>query len=108
METPEFFQASYYNTEFTSEKHFSDAKNGEHFVVDDLLDLPNDDGMVTDGTLDLTVTGNSTDLSIVDNSCNSSLSGSNHHPQLLGYRNFPDGHLSSEFAVPVTTIFMHA
>ncbi|XP_006359773.1 GATA transcription factor 12 [Solanum tuberosum] len=101
METPELFQTGYYNTEFTSEKQLiSDVKNGEHFVVDDLLDLPNDDGMVTEDTLDLTVIGNSTDCSVVDNSCNSSLSGSNHPPQLLGYRDFPDGHLSTEFAVP--------
>ncbi|XP_060211252.1 GATA transcription factor 9 [Lycium barbarum] len=97
MEKPEFFQASYYNSH-------SDAKNGDHFVVEDLLDLPNDDGMVTDGTLDATFTGNSTDCSVVDNSCNSSLSGNNHDPQLLGdnigYRNYPDGHFSSDFSVP--------
>ncbi|KAH0642445.1 hypothetical protein KY290_034038 [Solanum tuberosum] len=95
METPELFQTGYYNTE--KQQLISDVKNDEHFVVDDLLDLPNDDGMVTDDTLDLTVIGNSTDCSVVDNSCNSSLSGSN---QLLGYRDLPDGHLSTEFAVP--------
>ncbi|XP_009776828.1 GATA transcription factor 9-like [Nicotiana tabacum] len=105
METPEFFQASYYKSQFTPEKRLSDAKNGDHFVVEDLLDLPNDDGMVTDGTLDATVTGNSADSSVVDNSCNSSLSGSNHDPQLpvdniIGCRNFPDGQFSSEFSVP--------
>ncbi|KAJ8555496.1 hypothetical protein K7X08_012992 [Anisodus acutangulus] len=97
METPEFFQASYYNSH-------SEGKNGDHFVVEDLLDFPNDDGMVTDGTLDATFTGNSTDCSVVDNSCNSSFSGSNHDPQLpgdnIGYRNFHDGQFSSEFSVP--------
>lgn len=104
METPDFFQTGYYNS---SEKQLiSDVKNGEHFVVDDLLDLPNDEGMATDDTLDLTVIGNSTDCSVVHNSCNSSLSGSNHHPQSLGYRDFPKGHLSTEFALPVSTIFM--
>ncbi|MCD7470896.1 hypothetical protein HAX54_011098 [Datura stramonium] len=104
METPDFFQASYYNSQYTPEKRLSDAKNGDHFVVEDLLDLPNDEGMVTDGTLDATVTGNSTDSCVVDNSCNSSFSGSNHDPQLLanniGYRNFPDGQFSNEFSVP--------
>ncbi|KAK4340784.1 hypothetical protein RND71_039285 [Anisodus tanguticus] len=97
METPEFFQASYYNSH-------SEAKNSDQFIVEDLLDLPNDDGMVTDGTLDATFIGNSTDCSVVDNSCNSSFSGSNHNSQLpgdnMGYRNFPDGQFSSEFSVP--------
>ncbi|PHT40673.1 hypothetical protein CQW23_19527 [Capsicum baccatum] len=87
VETPEFF----------------DAKNGDHFV-EDFLDLPNDDGMVTDGTLDATVTGNSTGCSVLGNSCNSSMSGSHHGPQLLGdnigYRNFSEGHFSNEFPVP--------
>ncbi|XP_057776017.1 GATA transcription factor 12-like [Salvia miltiorrhiza] len=48
---PEFFEAGYYDAVFTPEKRLSDAKNGDHFAVDDLLDLPNDD------TLDAAVTG---------------------------------------------------
>ncbi|KAL1557340.1 GATA transcription factor 9-like [Salvia divinorum] len=35
---PEFFEAGYY-----------DAKNGDNFIVDDLLDLPNDDTLVVAG-----------------------------------------------------------
>ncbi|CAN4127887.1 unnamed protein product [Withania somnifera] len=104
METPEFFQETYFNSQFTPEKCLPDAKIGDHFVIEDLLDLPNDEGMVTDGTLDATVTGNSTDCSVFNNSRKSSLSGSNHSPQLLGdnigYRNFPSGHFSSEFPGP--------
>ncbi|KAL1562231.1 GATA transcription factor 9-like [Salvia divinorum] len=37
---PEFY---YYDSVFTPEKGLSDAKNGDHFAVDDLLNLPADD-----------------------------------------------------------------
>ncbi|KAG6417111.1 hypothetical protein SASPL_119261 [Salvia splendens] len=43
---PEFFEAGYYDAVLTSERHLSDAKNGDNFIVDDLLDLPNDDTLV--------------------------------------------------------------
>ncbi|CAN4076656.1 unnamed protein product [Withania somnifera] len=104
MKTSDFFQETYYNSQFTQEKCLSDAGNGDHFVFEDLLDLPNDDGMVSDGTLDAPVTGNSTDCSVFNNSCNSSLSASNYRLQLfdddIDRRNFPGGQLSSEFPVP--------
>lgn len=43
---PEFFEAGYYDAVLTSERRLSDAKNGDNFIVDDLLDLPNDDTLV--------------------------------------------------------------
>ncbi|KAL1834621.1 hypothetical protein ACET3Z_004272 [Daucus carota] len=82
METPhEFYQASaagYYNNvqQFAPEKRNSDIKPGDHFVIEDLLDFPSDDLLVTDAAFD-NVTGTSTDssaLTVVD-SCNSSFSG---------------------------------
>ncbi|CAI9093555.1 OLC1v1029078C1 [Oldenlandia corymbosa var. corymbosa] len=114
METPEFYQGGYYNAQFTPEKRLSvDAKNGDHFAVDDLLDFPNDDGIGGgDGSsaFDMNAAG-STDSSnnnnVVDNSCNSSFSGST-EPHFTGGggemggsgRNFADGQFSSELCVP--------
>ncbi|KAL1552401.1 GATA transcription factor 12-like [Salvia divinorum] len=52
METPEFFQTDYYTSQFTAEKRLSDAKTTDHFVIDDLLDFPNDDGIGPDADAD--------------------------------------------------------
>lgn len=65
MENPEFYQGGYYNSQFTYEKRVSamEAKNAEHFVIDDLLDFPNDEGIVvavSEGTTTTTVLDNST------------------------------------------------
>ncbi|KZV37201.1 GATA transcription factor 12 [Dorcoceras hygrometricum] len=110
METPEVFQTGYYNTHFTPERHPSDAKNSEQFVIEDLLDIPNDEYMVAaDGGGEVGVTGISTDssaLTVVDNSCNSSFSGGSCVEPLFqsadvgGGRGFPNGHFSSELCVP--------
>ncbi|XP_073053939.1 GATA transcription factor 9 [Primulina eburnea] len=110
METPEIFQTGYYNTHFTPEKHPSDAKNSDQFVIEDLLDIPNDEYMVAgDGGDEAVVTGMPTDssaLTAVDNSCNSSFSGGStaepllHSADVGGGRGFSDGHFSSELCLP--------
>ncbi|WOG81407.1 hypothetical protein DCAR_0100554 [Daucus carota subsp. sativus] len=87
METsPEFFQgspAAYYNKiqHFAPEKRQAEGKaSAEHFIIEDLLDFPNDDVGVTEATFD-NVTGTSTDSSAVTvvDSCNSSFSGNENH-----------------------------
>ncbi|KAI3468195.1 hypothetical protein Pfo_024858 [Paulownia fortunei] len=107
METPEFFQTSYYNAQFATEKRLSDAKNSDHFIIEDLLDFPNDESMVAaDGGLEAALTGTSTDSSTataVDTSCNSSFSTAEPHFQAAdigGPRSFADGHFSNELCVP--------
>ncbi|CAI9784911.1 unnamed protein product [Fraxinus pennsylvanica] len=108
MENPEFFQGGYCNPQFTPEKRLSDARNGDHFIVEDLLDFPSDDGMVTDGSFEAVTTGNSIDSSTVtavDISCNSSFSERTAETHLTGdniggCRTFTDGQFSSEICVP--------
>ncbi|CAA2971671.1 GATA transcription factor 9-like [Olea europaea subsp. europaea] len=108
MENSEFFQGGYCNPQLTPEKRLSDAKNGDHFIVEDLLDFPNDDSMVTDGPFEAVTTGNSTESSTVtavDISCNSSFSERMAETHLTGdniggCRTFPDGQFSSELCVP--------
>ncbi|KAL2544904.1 GATA transcription factor 9 [Forsythia ovata] len=108
MENPEFFQGGYCNTQLTPEKRLSDSKNGDHFIIEDLLDFPNDDGMVTDVPFEGVMTGNSTDSSTVtavDTSCNSSFSGRTAETHFAGdniggCRTVPDGQFSSELCVP--------
>ncbi|KAF5823933.1 putative transcription factor C2C2-GATA family [Helianthus annuus] len=67
METPQFFHAN--TQQFTPEKRHSDVKT-DHFIIDDLLNFPNDD---TDEPYD--VVADTNDSSIVTttvDSCNSS------------------------------------
>ncbi|GAB4854320.1 hypothetical protein Ancab_022907 [Ancistrocladus abbreviatus] len=73
MEAPEFGY-------FSPEKRLSDATTtGDNFIVEDLLDFSNDDGIITDGTFDSVTDRNSTEsstITIVD--CfNSSFSAGN-------------------------------
>lgn len=128
MENPEFYHGGYYNSPFTHEKRVPviDAKNADNFI-EDLLNLPNDDGMVVaddemvdaaDDIVDNTVTttdSSSTANTVVDNSSNSSsfsaTTTATHEPH---YSNFPgedyiggqnlsssDPQFSSELCVPV-------
>ncbi|CAI9755676.1 unnamed protein product [Fraxinus pennsylvanica] len=108
MENTEFFQGGYCNPQLTTEKRLSDVKNGDHFIIEDLLDFPNEDGMVTDGPFEAVMTGISTDSStvtVVDTSCNSSFSGRRADTHFAGdniggCRSFADGQFSSELYVP--------
>lgn len=114
MESPAIFQTGYYNTHFAQEKHSSDAKNSDQFVIEDLLDIPNDEFMVAaDGGADVGVDGISTDssaLTALDNACNSTFSGGSsveplfHSADVGGGRGFSDGHFSSELCVPVPNL----
>lgn len=101
METsPDFYQASpasYYN------KIQPEKRQCDNFIIEDLLDFPNDDVIVTDATFD-NVTGTSTDssaLTVVD-SCNSSFSGNDPHfnGNLADHAQF-----SNDLCVPVIFIW---
>ncbi|GAA0145490.1 zinc finger transcription factor [Lithospermum erythrorhizon] len=124
MENQEIFLGGYYNNQFTTEKGLFDSKNGENFIIDDLLNFPSDDnnnGMVTDEayTIDNIIdknyyttagsggasTGSST-VTAFDTSCNSSFSGTTepHHAILGGdtggCHKLTDGQFGSELCVP--------
>ncbi|KAG8381848.1 hypothetical protein BUALT_Bualt05G0015400 [Buddleja alternifolia] len=110
METPESFQSGYYNAQFTPEKRLSDSKNGDHFIIEDLLDFPHDENVAAgDGGLEVAMNGASTDSSTVtavDTSSNSSFCGGGtaelhfNSADFGGSRGFAGGQFSSELCVP--------
>ncbi|PWA49769.1 GATA transcription factor 12 [Artemisia annua] len=90
METPEFFNGS----SFSPEKRHSDVKT-EHFIIDDLLNFPNDDTESYDDVGDVFNAGTSTDSSNITtalDSCNSSGEG--------GRGGLPDTQFSHDLCVP--------
>ncbi|KAL6006108.1 hypothetical protein ACLOJK_040154 [Asimina triloba] len=117
MEAPKFFHGGFCregNPQFTPEKRHGDAKSGDHFIVDDLLDFSNEDDEEAavgagaeagggDGGGYHAAATNSTDsstITVVD-SCNSSFSGSEpHFSGDVACRSYPDGHFSSDLCVP--------
>lgn len=109
---PEFYDHSelYYNNSNgnDNQRQYSESSKpvmGEHFVIEDLLDFPNDDVVVTEnGAID-NVTGTSTDssaLTVVD-SCNSSFSGYG-EPRYSG--NLADPQFSNDLCVPVISFHL--
>ncbi|GAB4850261.1 hypothetical protein Ancab_029557 [Ancistrocladus abbreviatus] len=73
------------------------------FLVEELLDLPKGDDVMTDAFFDSFAGGNSTDSSTVTavDSCNSSISGSDtNFATDFGCRSFADAQLSGELCVP--------
>lgn len=99
METPEFFHS---DAQFSSEKRLSDAKATDHFIIDDLLNFPNDDG--ADGAAAFTDSSSTTPL---DTSCNSS-SFSTAAAVEPYFQAADAGHFSNELCVPVRVIIPYS
>ncbi|KAK7293874.1 hypothetical protein RJT34_16751 [Clitoria ternatea] len=100
MDAPKIFQNNFCQ-QFPSDNK---SNNSDHFIVEDLLDFPNDDdAIIIDATSD-SVPGNSTESSTITtiDSCNSSsLSGPDLYPvSNIGCRNTSDDHFSDELCVP--------
>ncbi|EYU29287.1 hypothetical protein ABFS82_05G132600 [Erythranthe guttata] len=94
---------------FTTEKRLSDAKNGDHFVIEDLLNFPTDEGMLSSdegGVLDEAAAAAAiTSSAVVDTSCNSSFSAVNADQPHFQYQSADfagsrGGHFSGELCVP--------
>ncbi|XP_031118246.1 GATA transcription factor 9-like [Ipomoea triloba] len=108
METPDFFQPpTHYTSQFTPDKRHpsaaaaSDCKNNnaaDHFVVEDLLDFPNDDTMLADDAALAAATDSSSATA-----CNSSSfsAATQFAPDIAACRNhLADAPFSGEFFVP--------
>lgn len=111
MEGPEYFHGGYYRAgtpQFTPEKKAGSGA-GEHFMVEDLLDFPNeeeDEAVVAAGGDEAgfdAAAGNSTDSSTVTavDSCSNSFSGSDpHFSGDLICRSFAGASLSGDLCEP--------
>nr|GMC51224.1 GATA transcription factor 12-like [Ipomoea batatas] len=106
METPDFFQPpTHYTSQFTPDKRHpsaaADCKNNnaaDHFVVEDLLDFPNDDTMLADDAALAAATDSSSATA-----CNSSSfsAATQFAPDIAACRNhLADAPFSGEFFVP--------
>ncbi|PIN10663.1 hypothetical protein CDL12_16750 [Handroanthus impetiginosus] len=99
----EVYQNGYCAAEFTPEN----AKNGDHFIIEDLLDLPNDESMAAaDGGFESVMTDSA--VTAVDTSCNSTFSAgslADPHFQAADFGgpsgSAAGGQFSGELSVPV-------
>ncbi|XP_068642789.1 GATA transcription factor 12-like [Aristolochia californica] len=104
MQAPEYFHGGSCragSAQFGADKRQNDTKTTENFIIEDLLDFPNDDdGFVGDNTFDVAA-GNSTDSSTVTvvDSCNSSGCDPNFSGD-LSCQNFADAQFSGDLCVP--------
>ncbi|KAL0447438.1 UNVERIFIED_CONTAM: GATA transcription factor 9 [Sesamum latifolium] len=98
----------FYTAQSTPEKRPSDGKNGDHFIIEDLLDFPIDNlvSVVDAGLMAVSSTDSST-VTAVDTSCNSSFSAvstaePHFHPAVIGGgpRCSVGANFSSELCVP--------
>ncbi|XAR67684.1 hypothetical protein NMG60_11002553 [Bertholletia excelsa] len=102
MEAPEFFVGSYLDA---GDCHFFDHKVADNypFAIDDLLELPKEEEIMTDIAFFDNVTGNLADSSSVTVVDSSNSSGSGTEPRLSGDSSCPsftDSQLSGELCVP--------
>ncbi|KAL4371977.1 hypothetical protein HN51_017019 [Arachis hypogaea] len=117
METPSFFQNNFCS-QFTSddgENHNNNnntaVSTGDNFIVEDLLDFSNDDGIIANNngvvaTLDSvpgnSVSADSSNTTVVESCNSSSFSFSGCDPGMvadIGSRSLVDGHFSGELCV---------
>ncbi|KAL3655683.1 hypothetical protein CASFOL_000079 [Castilleja foliolosa] len=90
METPEFLQTSYCNN-----AQFNTEKNGDRFMIEDLLNFPNDESMAAaDGGFEAAMIGTSSAATtVVDNNGNSDF-------QAAGIGGPGDAQFASDICVP--------
>ncbi|XP_059303187.1 GATA transcription factor 12-like [Lycium ferocissimum] len=104
MEAPDFFVSGFFSHAVDEQNpNNNNNNNSNNFTVDDLLDFPKEDEVMTDAFFE-SITGNSADSSTVTvvDSCNSSVSGGDgQFNGNLSCRSFTDAPFpSSELCVP--------
>ncbi|KAF5739172.1 GATA transcription factor 12-like [Tripterygium wilfordii] len=101
MEASGYFYAAGAGDHFSLDKRISEQKHGDHFAIDDLLNLSNDDAIMGDGFFDNSsnnvIGNNSSDSSLLtsNDSCNSSVSGGDNK-----FNGFAGSQFSGELCVP--------